>query len=204
MTTSCAYFSHLEIRLSELKVKFLQDQMQEEAQDPVNFSPDLDNIAAFKLLMHAEIEDFLELKAKENLKAIESQILPSSNVIWSRMFPELFYIVIIVNRHPECSIFDIPSLKNFTKEIITSAKSIIAENNGIKENSFNKLSVFAGKTPDEIDSTLLSDLNSYGKNRGDIAHKSVKHVTNINSPSTEYTSAESLVNQIGKYFNISS
>lgn len=203
MPIQCSHFAHLEARLGDLKAKFLDSQIQAENQDPTTFTPDIDSIAAFKLLMHAEIEDFLERKAKENLQKIDTELLASTSL--SRNFPELFYIATLTKcpLDPDHA-FNSTAFKGHIKSMIGTAQGIIKSNNGIKEDSFNTLSVFAGKTADEIDSTLSAGLNSYGKNRGDVAHKSTKYSSSINTPSAEFKSAKDLVDGLGLYFNLSS
>lgn len=202
MSTQCAHFAYLKKRLADLRVKFLDDQIQAETADPVIFSPDLDKIAAFRLLMHAEIEDFLERKAKENLEKINLQLVQSTTCS-SRSFPELFYISIVVKRPLDSAhVFDATALKGHVSSMLGAAQSIVKENNGIKEGAFNILSIFAGKTADEIDSTLSASLNSYGKNRGDVAHQSTRHSSTINAPSTEFASAKHLVDELALYFDL--
>lgn len=202
MAIKCAHFAHLETRLTDLRVKFLDAQINDETANPTTFSPDLDSIAAFRLLMHAEIEDFLERKAKENLDRIDFQLVKSTAGS-SRIFPELFYIATVANRPltPKC-VFDVVSLKQHISDMIGAAKGLIKENHGIKESSFSTLSVFAGKTADEIDSTLSASLNSYGKIRGDVAHQSTRHSSTINAPSAEFASAKDLVDGLALYFDL--
>ncbi|MFY1908812.1 hypothetical protein ACOTCW_24145 [Achromobacter xylosoxidans] len=204
MPSQCSHFAHLEARLVDLRVKFLDDQIESETTDPATFSPDLDRIAAFRLLIHAEIEDFLERKAKENLDKINIQLVTSTSGSF-RLFPELFYIATVAKNPLDLEhVFDPAYLKSHISQIIGTARGIIKENNGIKEDSFSKLSVFAGKTVDEIDSTLSASLNSYGKNRGDVAHQSTKHSSTMNAPSTEFASAKGLVEGLALYFDLTS
>jgi hypothetical protein len=202
MPKQCVHFSHLAARLIDLKSKFLDDQIKLETEDPTTFSPDLDSIAAFRLLMHAEIEDFLERKAKENLDRINLNLVTAATES-SRAFPELFYISTLVNRPLDSAhAFDLGALKGHLSSMIGTARGIIKENNGIKEVSFNTLSVFAGKTADEVDSTLSASLNSYGKSRGDVAHQSTRHSSTINAPSSEFSSAKDLVDGLASYFDL--
>lgn len=198
MSKACPLYAHLKERLVELSQKFLDDQIANESADPIGFQPDLDRLAAFRLLMHAEIEDFLERKAKENLSAISSTMLAEKSLI---AFPELFSIAAALKRPFENrDIFDLAIFKSEVTALINSAKLVIAENNGIKEKSFNTLSVLAGKSIDQIDSTLSASLNSYGKDRGEVAHQSAVRANSINAPSAELGSAQNLVTELGNYF----
>ncbi|EQB2598957.1 hypothetical protein ACYHQE_002579 [Aeromonas salmonicida] len=201
MTVPCVYFTHLNSRLIELTSKFITDQLKAEELNPTTFQPDLDRLAAYRLLIHAEIEEFLELKAKENIKKIEACI--KAGQPWMRQHPELLSLAVELQR-------DLPHKKpehvtsNLVSEHITgllaSATKEINENNGIKSQSFSFLSICAGKTADEIDNGLSASLNSYGKSRGDVAHTSAARSRNINAPSTEHKSANDLVNGLKVFF----
>jgi hypothetical protein len=74
MAVTSVQFQHLEARYAELKTKFLDQQIVQEQQDPLNFQADLDQLAAFRLLMHAEVEDYLERKAKDAAAALRQSI----------------------------------------------------------------------------------------------------------------------------------
>lgn len=76
----------------------------------------------------------------------------------------------------------------------------VSDNNGIKEGSFVKLSLICGRVADELDVSLISMLNSYGKGRGDVAHQSTRHVRTLLSPSSEKTNAIALVEALGVFF----
>lgn len=198
MSNACPLYAHLKDRLAELSQKFLKDQIASESADPIGFQPDFDRLAAFRLLMHAEIEDFLERKAKENLSAISSTLAEEKSLI---AYPELFSIAAALKRSfGNSDIFDLAIFKGEVAALINCARKVVAENNGIKENSFNALSVFAGKSIDQVDSTLSASLNSYGKDRGEVAHQSAVRVRSMNAPSAELSSAQNLVTELGNYF----
>ena len=91
MPKHCPHFKLLSERVAALFGKFASDQVADETANPLTFQPDLDRLAAFKLLVHAEIEDFLEAKAKENLVALAASV---SGPAWVRRFPELLCLAI--------------------------------------------------------------------------------------------------------------
>src|SRR3990167_1522602 len=95
MAKSCPHFKLLQDRLAELSTKFVADQAAAENADPATFQPDLDRLAAFRLLIHAEIEDFLEVKAKENIAAIYARLNSAS---WMRQSPELLPLAIALKK----------------------------------------------------------------------------------------------------------
>lgn len=201
MPTHCAHFKHLSGRVSALLQKFVADQVKDEKENPLTFQPDLDRLAAFRLLVHAEIEDFLEAKAKENIAKLEASM---SGPHWGRRFPELLSLAVVLKRMPGFTQeFDSQKYNAFIKELIGAAKTAISENNGVKSNSFLFLSICGGKTVDELDMVLSGSLNSYGKDRGDVAHKSVEHSTTLQAPSAEIGTATSLISQIAVYYDVS-
>lgn len=180
--------------------KFVADQITDERADPLNFQPDLDRLAAFRLLVHAEIEDFLEARAKDRIATLASSV---NTPLWVRNFPELLSLAMVLKKAPPTAQeFDSQRFTAFVQELVKSARSAISENNGIKSQSFLLLSICAGKTVDEVDSVLSGSLNSYGKVRGDIAHKSVTHSTMLQAPSSEVSTATLLVTQLATYFDV--
>lgn len=201
MPTPCPHFRLLEQRVEELTQKFVADQMKAEKDDPATFQPDLDQLAAYRLLVHAEIEDFLEAKAKNNISTISTRM--SGGSPWMRLSPELLALAIGLRRSlPQDETLDFTRHSTFVAELLGAARNAIAENNGVKSQSFILLSLCAGKTLDEVDSTLSASLNSYGKDRGDVAHKSVTHSSSLQAPSAEVATARTLVQQIATYFDV--
>lgn len=203
MAAQCVYFNHLNTRLTELTQKFMSDQLAGEEADPVAFEPDLDRLAAYRLLIHAEIEEFLELKAKENIRKIEACI--KAGQPWMKQHPELLSLAVelqrdLPKRNPEHITSQIVS--DYITGLLASANKEIKDNNGIKSQSFSFLSICAGKTADEIDDALSASLNSYGKSRGDVAHTSAARSRNINAPSTEHKTAKDLINELKSFFGV--
>jgi hypothetical protein len=191
--------TNLETRINELIQKFVQEQIEAEQQDPLTYIPDLDKLAAFRLLVHAEFEEFIETKAKNALREKIQKI--KSNDFKTREHPEIFAISNILSfqlptEHP----FDKAKFISSIESLIRAAEKIISDNNGIKESSFQKLSIFCGKMIDEIDEVLATSLSSYGKSRGDVAHKSARRVTTLLAPSIEAKSATDIVEGLKGFF----
>lgn len=200
MASPCLHFKHLRERVDELERKFILDQVASEASDPLNFQPDLDRLAAFRLLVHAEIEDFLESKAKENLASLRKSLAAG---VWMRGAPQLIALAVVTKKAlPTVEWIEQGKFATYVEEIVQAANSAISENNGVKSGAFLFLSLCAGKTLDEIDSVLSNSLNSYGKGRGDVAHKSVIRSTSLQAPSTESATVNGMVNQLGLYFDV--
>ncbi len=201
MPVPCPHFRLLQQRVNDLSRKFVDDQVQDELTNPATFQPDLDRLAAYRLLVHAEIEDFLESRAKDNIAALGTRM--TAGPTWMRQSPELLALAIGLKRgFPQDDVFDLTRHSNFVGELLASARNAISDNNGVKSQSFVLLSLCAGKTLDEIDVVLAASLNSYGKDRGDVAHKSVTHSTSLQAPSAEVGTARTLVSQIALYFDV--
>lgn len=192
---TCPVFLVLEARIKELKIKFIQDQVVAEASDPL-FAADLDMLAAFRLLVHAEIEEFLENKAREGLDAMERTFKAGNQAI-----RENFCLIVMGAMLEIPPRVEIDQWSAYASEVLASARSAIKKNNGIKEHSFQRLVVFCGKMPDETDIALASALNTYGKCRGDVAHNSVKSVRTIRAPSAELKDAEDLLTGLCTFFH---
>ena len=201
MPKPCLHFRLLSKRLNDLQVNFVSDQIQDEAANPATFQPDLDRLAAFRLLIHAEIEDFLEAKARENVQSVRSRI--GSGSTWMREAPEMFPLAIALKSGlPQDDTLDLQCHANVATELMSAASKFISDNNGVKTHAFATLSLCAGKTLDEIDLVLSAGLNSFGRDRGDVAHKSVTRCSSLQAPSAELQTARSLVDQIGRYFDV--
>ena len=200
MPKPCSHFKLLQERLEELSRKFIVDQVAAENADPAAFLPDLDRLAAYRLLVHAEIEDFLEAKAKDNIAVIKTRV---NGAPWIRQSPELLALAIALKKPlPHLDALEPSRFCDYVSDLLASAQNAISENNGVKNASFVLLSICSGKTVDEIDAILSASLHSYGKERGDVAHKSVTHSKSLQAPSAELETARNLVDQLAKYFDV--
>jgi hypothetical protein len=198
MANPCALFLAMEQRVQALTAKFLAAEIAAETADPLTFVPDLDKLAAFRLLVHAEIEDFLELKAKENLIALRLQIAAPGCNLWR--VADLFTIAAILGRQLTTTYpFDRARLRADMDACINAALDEVSDNNGIKSESLFLLVALAGKAFDQFPTVSVS-LTSYGKTRGDVAHKSVTRVSTILAPSAEGKEAQELIDGIKVFF----
>ncbi|WBV41878.1 hypothetical protein [Pseudoroseomonas cervicalis] len=195
----CKHFSLLQNRVKELTEKFIFKELANEQESPLTFVPDLDLLAAYRLLVHGELEDFLEQKAKEGISKVETEI--KSGVSFTEAFPALVILAGKLKKEiPADIITNKEKRDNFIQSTIHSAKEEIKDNNGIKENSFLFLSICAGKNLEELDEALAAILNSYGKNRGDVAHTSVTKCRTLQAPSAEYNAVFDIISGLSKYF----
>ncbi|MCD9008238.1 hypothetical protein LDO31_18785 [Luteimonas sp. XNQY3] len=200
MAVKCIHYAHLVTRFRELCEKFVNAEVQAELADLANFAADLDRIAAFRLLFHAEVETFLEEKARERLLGLEEAISGGS---WHRNNPHLLSLYLVCGSYIQDSEdrFD-SDLQDHFRKVISAARKRIKENNGIKAQAFAFLSVSAGKSLDEIDATTSAMLNSFGKDRGEVAHNSAARSRTISAPSVERSNAAEIVNALSSYFDV--
>jgi hypothetical protein len=185
----------LRARIEVLRAKFVDAQLATERADPLNFEPDIDNLAAFRLLAHAEFEDYLETKAREGIASIETAFRNGQNTVRQN----LTVLVIALSLAKQLR-FELPNWPTDVADLLRAAREWISKNNGIKDASFTTLSVFSGKMPDEVDGALSASLSAYGSNRGDVAHKSATRVATIQAPSVEVQAVDDLISGLDSYF----
>lgn len=195
-----ALFSTLERRLDELSRKYVAYQIPSET-DP-DFVIDTDHLAAFRLLVHAEIEDYLESKARMALQIIR-KVLTTDNFNFKEDAKVVFDLAIYFEKKLPLQLpFEMDVFQNAAIEVVKSAENFIKENNGIKSKSLLVCCLIMNKSIDKVDPLLVELLNSFGKARGDVAHKSVSRVTTIQAPSAEHKSAQSVISELGLLFEI--
>lgn len=191
----CPHMPALRGRIEALRAKFVEAQLSAERADPLTFVPDIDNLAAFRLLAHAEFEDYLETKARDGLASMEAAFRGGQNTV--RQNPNMLVIAMSLGKQLR---FEPPTWPTDVTELLRAAREWIGKNNGIKDASFTMLSVFSGKMPDEVDGALSASLSTYGASRGDVAHKSATRVTTIQAPSSEAQAVEDLITALDGYF----
>lgn len=172
-------------RLLERRLEQLRRRLLPKAFSPTgNYSElQLDRTRGYRLLVHAEIEAFLEEKATEVVK--------NAFDLWR---------VDLKPRHTILSLlaFCRPTekLAKPLMEIVGFSfgqfNQIIRDNNGIKEDNLQKFLPSAGVDWTTMDGTWLSTLNSFGTARGEVAHASARVHQPID-PKGEY---ETVTNRI--------
>lgn len=156
----------------------------------------------FRILVHAEIESYLEDRSREVLDAAwkhwKATRTPSETVVCLLGFSEVALKLPPdslgggVNRQSYESV-EIPLQKAFNV-LIASLKN----NHGIKESNVLSLVLPLGIDHRKLDSTLLSDLSSYGNARGLVAHSSHSATTTYADPRSEWNTAITLAKSLLK------
>jgi hypothetical protein len=196
-------FKELRRRLNELRAHLL----------PAKFSPtgdytdrQQDRARGYRLLAHAEIESYFE--------DISRETVTNAIIEWKRNTKATNTIVaFLASYHSSWSVSD--DIKN--DEVIKIAKSRVnkdsvaeiinlaqtqftqrlKENNGIKEKDFKTLMIPTGIDVSSLDQTWLTNINSFGTKRGEVAHHSKGTQGSLN-PRDEFDTVKALLLGIEK------
>lgn len=153
------------------------------------------------MLVHAEIESYLEDIVKETITDCIRN--------WkSNRKPSSLLIAFLASYHSSWNVNDKTSneeiiqiaksrkRKDSVSEIITAAMGqfvkIIEGNHGVREDNFKSLILPTGVDIDQLDQTWLTNLDNFGKLRGEIAHKTKRTTTQVN-PKDEFDRVKSLL-----------
>lgn len=188
----------LEREISLLRAHFLPVTF-----DPLGTYPEAPKVQsrarAFLVLVHAEIESFFEEWAKEIARASEelwktkSRASAPFNFILATHAEQLT----VPNAFVAGAKNEAPArfAKNATDAFQRYYKAL-KDNNGVKEHNFLALFTPLGVEISQFSATLLTNLESFGADRGDHAHHSVQAVLNPLDPETEYDRVQTLMSDL--------
>jgi hypothetical protein len=192
-------YEALVARVEELKARFVNFDI------PIDRDPnshELDMIASFKLLVHAEIEEFIETRIFETIE--ESVTIWETQRRVTRGLLNLavrWYPWFEQEKNPNARPQSFQAFSAFLKDTAARARSEVNENNGIRQNSFSRLCYSVGIMLDDLPGALLASLDSYGRGRGEVAHQTVGKVRTLNDPRVEGQDAEQLVQLLLSFDN---
>jgi RiboL-PSP-HEPN len=188
-----ARFQILSRRVQQLRRRFI----------PKAFSPtgsyserQRDHARAYRLLVHAEIEAYLEDRAREiALRAVQSF---KAN---GRAKSIILNLVSFHSKHRPINAMKLKEIYsgkvNHVAEAIDSAMlsytHTITNNHGIKQEDVLRLLLPLGFRLADLDSGLLATLDSFGANRGKVAHTSIK-AQQLIDPKTETDTVDQMIN----------
>jgi len=135
----------------------------------------LDRIAAYFVLAHAELESYIEDKVVELIDYADSKWNPSRTSTWP-LLCMLSYVHGEKKGPPEN--FDPNQFKDREFMAVTNSamalhRGRVKVNHGVREKNLCDLLFPVGFSHTDIDSTLVASLDSFGQRRGDFAHKSM-------------------------------
>jgi hypothetical protein len=170
-------FSQLTKELNRLKKQFLPRQFSEindysERQLALTF--------AYRVFAHAEIESYLEDRVWETVQTAKN--------IWDNQGKASGVLLCVIAfsgqemEAPPDTINPLKGNKNVSLDklkinrkidiAIRCFKSVIDQNHGIKETNLLKLLLPIGIDSDDLDQAWLANMNTFGEERGEIAHSS--------------------------------
>ncbi|MBD2690545.1 HEPN domain-containing protein [Anabaena catenula] len=147
----------------------------------------LTRILAYRVLAHAEIESYLEDRAWEvvqNAKNVWDKTGKTSRTLICLLgFSGLTMDTPPETLSPKKAIKTVPDEKIKIKTKINSAfasfKRVINQNHGVKEANILALLLPIGIDSNDLDITWLANMNTFGENRGEVAHKSASSYRTI-------------------------
>jgi hypothetical protein len=159
-------FKQLDKRLKTLRAHFL----------PAAFSPigqytvkEYDFARAYLVLAHAEIEAFIEDRAKERVDIVFGRWNRAGRV--SEVIRALIAFHNIQLRRP-WKLID--NSARSVRSAVNSYFGVLKNNHGVREENLLKVLFPIGIGPKEIKTTWLATMDSFGVERGSIAHTSIK------------------------------
>lgn len=191
-------------RLEELKKRLaaLRKHMLPRQFPPTgNYSElQLDRARGYRLLAHAEIEAFIEDITFDAAKKGVSEWTHTKKVSDCLFCLVAHYhqgfAVEGFDEQPPLPSTSRPKIKDAIKEAVQVAiqqyRSIHENNHGIREENLYRLVLPIGVRKDELDQLWITNLNEFGKRRGELAHKSVKAQQQID-PKSELQDVENLI-----------
>jgi hypothetical protein len=142
----------------------------------------LDRARGFRVLVHAEIEAFLEDIGLDKARTVVDNWKASKSTTDSLFCLVAHYHVgfEVSDENDMEEKFVVSSRRKVRDEIaeiadraLTQYGSIVSGNNGIKEENLLRLVLPVGVRRSDLDPTWITDLQEFGKRRGTIAHKSI-------------------------------
>ncbi|MNX73023.1 hypothetical protein D3C86_1044000 [compost metagenome] len=195
MTTA---YEQLQTAIRQLRTALLPGDFTPSGDYPDPEATHLRTIS-FRILAHAELEAYFEdlanLLFHEGWSAWDRSGVPSRVIIGLLAFSG--------REH------SLPSSSSTAKKAETNSIPCTEKaknkwwhnhrnNHGIKEENLLKLLLPLGISAEDLDSTLISDLSSYGSSRGEAAHRSNLKVKTLADPKTEFDIVTQLVCDIKK------
>ncbi|MFM6184352.1 MAG: HEPN domain-containing protein [Dolichospermum sp.] len=168
-------FNTLEMQLDRLKDEFIP----EISPTGLYSESQLSRTAAYRVLAHAEIESYLEERAWEvvqNAKTLWTKGKTTRSLICLLGFSGLTMDKPPDTLTPQKGSKTVKEEKiKISKKIdlaVESFKRVISQNHGVKEDHILSLLLPIGIDSDDLDPAWLATMNTFGENRGLVAHKS--------------------------------
>jgi hypothetical protein len=158
-----------------------------------------------RLLAHAEIEHFIEDGVSLVLDSAEQGWSSVPSIVSSSLVSLVVFPVaerrewLMPNTVGKYGTSTHPDTRGRVQIAIRDYKNAIRQNHGIKERNVLELLVPIGVDPRRLDQTLLNELNSYGEERGALAHRSISmsfRARQLRDPNDEWAKATRLAEEL--------
>jgi hypothetical protein len=137
----------------------------------------LDRVRGYHLLIHAEVEAFLEDRVREVANGTIKKWLGDRKLRSTLLSLLAFYLEQGIVSHKQLREEYAGSQKKIEDTLKTACESFnkaVSQNNGVRERDILRLLFPVGLTNTEIDPAWLSTIDSFGARRGEVAHSSVQ------------------------------
>jgi len=186
MSESIEPYEVLKKRINEIIDNFSFEQ------DPTSMPTpqQQDMVRAMIVLCHAEFEDYIERLASDLLSNGEQEWINSS--VANKNIAALFL------EHDKICTSDTIATKS--RQAIKNYRDDIKTNHGIKTSNLIKLYKPLGyKVEEEFDSAFLSELESFGTHRGEVAHSSSSRMIEMLDYNSEKQKILRILDEIGTF-----
>lgn len=187
MATNSARFKALEKRVDELRARFLPTAF---SQNGTYSAAQLDNARAFRVLAHAELEHFLEVRslaiANKAFDLLKQKSKPSRS-----MMHLLSNIVGTHNGLPS-ELGTKTSVLSIAGKVLAQYRHAIMTNNGIRTQNLLRLLLPIGLSESDLDVAWLSTTDGFGTKRGTAAHSSF--ITYAIDPQDDFSTVQQIMN----------
>lgn len=135
-----------------------------------------DLVKSYILLCHAEFENYLEEECKQIIAKSKSKY-DSSGIVTK----PLLALSAMSNKIFEEKDKQYETIDSRISKFYSNYFAALEANNGIKRKDLKNLLPHIGIDYDSLDETLLSQLDTFGNTRGQVAHKTTKIIRDFNS-----------------------
>lgn len=181
-------YSRLAKRIKKLEKKY--DFKEDITTGPT--SDQVDDLRAFEILCHAELEAYFETTALRILEKAEKK-WKSKHCANYNLACLFLYAEAIKNRNF--------SIATMVGKAVTDYRRSVERNNGIKSDNIKKLYQPLGFKMDDFDSSFLSNLDQLGSQRGAFAHQSFKTIE-ITSKNDIFKKIDDIVEEIKDFESV--
>lgn len=164
-----------------------------------------DRARAYRILVHAEIEFYIEnllldtveqkyqaWKVAKSPSYIMTCLVIASKMEWQDVETETLELKPLDLKQIKIRRDD-DSIHGIIERAVIRYRDIVKDNNGIKTVDLKRLLMPVGIAMSDLDPTWLNNMNSFGGQRGFIAHTSRLGVKNVLDPKTEKDTVDNLL-----------